>query len=192
MPSSPRSFPLFAFAAVVVALSGCILFVNDDASKLGTTTCEFQGSDTACGKCIATTCAMELDGCCTDSSCKGQLGWLDTCAAQSDEVSCQELTVFAPALAACVQGRCSACAGSDGGAGGAGGGVQTSCYVSTGSCECTAGAGTGNGDACTQAMVAPGLCCADNGWPSATTTCFCSVDQSGCGTGTVDVASCSN
>lgn len=186
--SSPRRIsPLFAVpVAVVVGLSGCILFVNDDASSLGTTTCSFQGSDTACGKCVATTCSTELDACCTDSSCKGQLGWLDTCASQSDEVSCQELDTVAPALGVCVHDRCSACAGSDGGA------VQTSCYVSTGSCECTASVGGGNGDACNQAMVAPGLCCADDGWPSTTTTCFCSVDQGGCGTGSVDVASCSN
>ncbi len=164
-------------AAFLGAASGCILFVHDDPSSLGST-CQFQGSDTPCGRCVASTCASQLDACCLDSVCQTQLGYLDACVGNADSVSCDELSVFAQPLSTCMQSECAACPGANVDAGQGVGGVDAggsghpSCEASSQYCSCFMG-GTPGGVTCTPQTVEPGLCCAQDGWPAAQTSCTC-------------------
>jgi hypothetical protein len=161
-----------AAVALAVAGWGCIFFVNDDPSKLGST-CHFQGESTACGQCVATTCAKQLDACCASSSCASSLSSLDQCAADADVVACGQLTTLAPDLGSCIESACAACGGSDAGVEAAAG--STNCYKSGDSCFCSAGQQHANGFVCnTGTLPGPGLCCADYGWPQATASqCSC-------------------
>ncbi|HEY3821640.1 MAG TPA: hypothetical protein VGL81_30950 [Polyangiaceae bacterium] len=183
-----RSRSVLAVVATLGALSGCILFVNDD-QPYGKT-CKFQGSDTACGECITTACASELDACCGDKSCESQLTWLDECVSDSDAISCQVLASSAPSLVTCLEQRCGACPGSDGGAGsgsGGGGTASPSCSTYTGYCICVADGSSGGGT-CSPETVSPGLCCAGSGYPADGTSCTCETFSC---TVTSDGADCS-
>jgi hypothetical protein len=164
------SRPALALSALVAAASGCILFVNDSRSSLGST-CKFQGSDTPCGQCVATQCVSQLDKCCGDSSCEQQLTWLDQCVGNSDDISCQVLGSSAPDLVSCMYSHCGACPGSD--AGTAGGSGHPSCTTYSGYCICIMETTSGTGGTCTPQTITPGLCCASSGYPAAGTSCIC-------------------
>lgn len=154
--------------AAALAIPGCILFVNDDPSNLGPT-CEFQGQDTACGKCVLSACASQLDTCCLDSTCSSYLPSLDDCAGDADIVGCNELAALASDLGGCIQSSCPSCGAVSADAGADGTTGSTSCSVTSGSCFCTVGGldEPPNDVVCDTATVAPGLCCADEGWPKA-------------------------
>jgi hypothetical protein len=166
---------------VVTALgSGCILIANDDPSKLGST-CEFEGGTTECGVCVATQCQTQLDSCCSKSTCASQLGYLDDCAGNADiDNGCQLLAATAPDLATCLDSMCgTACGVGDGGTlpetGGGDGTVNhTYCYTSGDECSCSEGIPP-NGTTCDSTTVKqPALCCASQGWPTATdSSCSC-------------------
>jgi hypothetical protein len=177
---------ILAVVATLGALSGCILFVNDN-QPYGKA-CKFQGSDTACGRCVATTCASQLDACCGDKSCEEQLTWLDECVSTADSISCEVLASTAPDLVACLEQECSACPGADGGAGGGGdGAVSPSCSTYDAYCICVVD-GVPGGGSCTPETVSPGLCCADSSYPAADTSCTCETFSC---TTTSDGADCS-
>jgi hypothetical protein len=170
-----RSFAAFGLLAAALAIPGCILFVNDDPSNLGPT-CDFQGQDTACGKCVLSACSAQLDACCIDSTCKSSLSDLDDCVGNADPGGCQDLSGSAPTLGACIQSACASCNLGDGGGGADGSTGSTNCSKTGDSCFCTVGSldEPPNGVVCTPATVAPGLCCADYGWPKATDAqCTC-------------------
>lgn len=98
--------------ALVAAAGSCALFVPS-AGDLRTDVCDFKGSSTACGKCVASKCADELDGCCVDSTCSGALTGLDACASSSSVDPCNAFVLpgGAPAglgVRACVGANCMA------------------------------------------------------------------------------------
>jgi hypothetical protein len=178
-----RLLQALGLLAATLAAAGCILFVNDDASSLHTT-CQFQGDDTPCAKCVAASCSKQLDDCCGDSVCTATaLPVLSTCTPGSSV--CSLTLAGAPELASCVSGACAvSCGGEDsvvvtsGNDGGppptntvdAG---STNCNASGDSCLCEVG--HPNGAVCSvNTLGGPGLCCADYGWPNATGTgCNC-------------------
>ena len=60
--------------------------------------------------------------------------------------------------------------------------LVTTCSGGTIGCSCTASEGTGASEGtCDTAVVLGGTCCADPGWPSASTTCSCHGDTIFCG-----------
>jgi hypothetical protein len=190
-----RAGAALAVAAVLFA-PACIFFVPDNG-HLQSKACTFSGgsgpSKTACGACIASMCASEVDTCCTTGSCQGSLTYLDQCAGQGDTSACDSFTTSylvddpsgaAMALGQCIA-RCSAC-GVDGGvgpidteAGGTGGpgpvqGLGISCESSGGgSCLCTTGGGESGGSECDTETTGQGVCCAMSGYPSYG-SCSCS------------------
>ena len=174
--SSGRLAKRFAFAAILLLGSGCILFVDDDPSKLSTT-CDYPGRDTVCGACVATACATALDACCASSTCLSSvLPSLPQCAELSLD-DCELLLAPAPDLASCLAASCPACAASnttpdastktDASKG------STACTTIGDSCSCIVG--HSNGVTCNPSKLpGPGLCCATYGWPQATdATCSC-------------------
>ncbi len=182
-----QGFLLFALFAATLAAAGCVLFVNDDASTLHTT-CQFQGDDTLCAKCVAAQCAKQLGDCCGDSVCTATaLPVLGTCSPGS--AVCSLTLAGAPEIASCVSTACvAACGGGTLFPGEDGGPIvvdhdsgpvvaldagSTSCDVVGDSCLCEVG--HPNGAVCNvDTLKGPGLCCADYGWPNATGTgCNC-------------------
>lgn len=181
MRRSPRSTPLHmarmggVLAAVLLSLeagSGCIFFIDDDASKLGTT-CHVASEDHACGKCIATMCQPLLDKCCGDPSCSSTLTSLDACIADFTTASCATYAT-APAsaktsedaLRTCIVGCAAGCRASTGAS-------ITNCYSYGGSsCTCSGTKGF-NDTACSSDSVGTGVCCADYGWPNTGLSCEC-------------------
>jgi hypothetical protein len=181
----PHALGLFA---AMLAGAGCVLFVNDDPSSLHTT-CTFQGDDTLCARCVATACAKPLADCCGDAVCvETALPVLSTCTPGSS--ICGLTLAGAPELASCVTSACVASCGGGGvdvGYGGDGGDTvtesdgavstfdagSTNCTPSGDSCFCEVG--HPNGAVCNPSTLkGPGLCCADYGWPNATSTdCTC-------------------
>lgn len=175
-----RLFQAFGLVVATTAAAGCILFVNDDPSNLHTT-CVFQGSDSACAKCVAASCASQLAGCCGDSVCtQVALPLLSTCAPGSS--ACAFALASEPSLASCVTSACTAtCGGAnvnnngfdDAGTPPASDAGSTDCTTSGDSCSCSLG--NPNGATCNvNTLKGPGLCCADYGWPNATgSSCSC-------------------
>jgi hypothetical protein len=164
--------------ALAITAYGCIAFVSDDPSALSTT-CHFQGDDSACGRCVASACASSLGACCGDATCtQTTLPLLQSCFGTGS--LCSSFLVDAPALATCIATSCATCAG-DGGANGTFDGAvgpspdagQTYCSKSGDSCFCSVG--SPNGAACNAAGIkGGGLCCASYGWPTATNaSCTC-------------------
>jgi hypothetical protein len=206
VPLSPLSkLTLTATVASLLWLtsSGCILLVG--GGGLETTTCQFQGNDTTCGSCIAAHCQTEVNACCLDSTCDGNLGYLDGCASSGDAVSCAYLTsgsLLVPSakfgsLSQCVTRECSTCGtGStssfDSGLGPPGIG----CTVETDSCFCTNSAtASGKGVTCDPTTIENSVCCASYGWPASDAGAgvlqpVCSCTKVGC-TVSADICSCS-
>src|SRR5579863_114973 len=105
--------PRLVVIALTLAGAGCILFVNDDPSKL-TTTCHFEGDTTVCGLCVSAACTKPLDACCGDATCSAiSLPLLGECFA--GPLLCGSLLEGAPGLASCIASSCPACASADGG-----------------------------------------------------------------------------
>jgi hypothetical protein len=175
---------LIVALAATLAAAGCIAFVNDDPSSL-TTTCHFDGDDTACGRCVTASCAQALDTCCGDSVCsQTSLPLLASCFQASS--LCGTFLTASPDLASCIATSCAACGGDEGSSSGSGIVVSsdgatppaadagaTDCTPIGDSCFCSLG--SPNGVTCNQAGIkGGGLCCASYGWPTATDgTCEC-------------------
>jgi hypothetical protein len=193
MPEVRRrpAFHVLVALVATLAAAGCIAFVNDDPSSL-TTTCHFDGDDTACGRCVATSCAQALDTCCGDSVCsQTSLPLLASCFQASS--LCSTFLTSSPDLATCIATSCGACNGAgtvtpDGGKDTSDAGTfkasdgavppapdagTTDCTPIGDSCFCSLG--SPNGVTCNQAGIkGGGLCCASYGWPTATGgTCEC-------------------
>ena len=173
---------------LAAALSGCIFVQNDDPPAGTATSCRFNGDRTsACGMCIANHCQNSVNACCVDPICEGFLGSLDSCSGSADTSACSELASttgilgVTSALGSCIQSRCSGCVNPadsfDGGNGrdGSSSSGTTTCDTlsSAGECLCSSVASGGNAVPCKVGMVAPGLCCADFGYPRPGFTCSC-------------------
>lgn len=152
-------------------LVGCIFVVSPE--EYGTT-CRFQGEDTQCGACIATSCRAELNACCRDEACEQPLRDLDDCATRSS-YACNTLRgVTIPAvagpLAQCVDRACGAVCFERKGT------STTSCReprLGEGSaCECAAN-GEVNDFVCTPQAFPNAICCAPKGWPAPGLECSC-------------------
>jgi len=160
---------------------GCIFFV-DSSSGLQSSECSFQGStNPGCGACIATSCRSQINACCTDGTCKGDLSYLDGCAS-GDVASCTALTsgtIDGPTglltgIGACVTASCPECAQQvtpvDSGTG-----ATISCTSGATSCSCEYNTfGSGTTTACTAAAFSQGICCRDLNYPTVPgTSCEC-------------------
>ena len=169
--------PILA-AGVVLGLavgSGCLLFVKDDPSSLGTT-CHVQGEGSPCGKCITKSCQPKLDACCGDATCAATLGLLDACINDFTRAACApyadkslSTTTRADDLRTCVTGCADICRTTSGTS-------VTACFASLANeCVCTGG-GDGlafNDTVCNADTIPSGVCCASYGWPNTGLTCSC-------------------
>jgi len=194
IPRAPRTPPRRAGIVVGLALvaiaaqPACIFFVGS-AGPLETTSCRFSGdTKTACGICIATNCQLEVNTCCTTSSCQGDLSFLDSCAGSGDVDACAVLLQGASYddssgdfsdLATCAK-QCTSCGGSDGGLsglldgspGGPANGISCTSQGSSG-CSCLAEAATSpNTVVCDTSGFT--TCCASTSYPSLGGSCSCS------------------
>jgi hypothetical protein len=97
---------LLALACMASAV-GCVLFADDDPSKLGTT-CHFRGDDGDCGRCVASSCRSKVDACCSTSSCAPALALLEQCVGDSSAAGCAQLRAQSAELGACVT-ACASC-----------------------------------------------------------------------------------
>ncbi len=171
----PIHLLLGAIASAMVV--GCVLLVNDDASRL-TTTCNFTGNPSACDLCVASACEKPLDDCCGDSTCSQVTLPLLAACIEANPNECSALAVGAPDLTSCVTSSCPACTGTgkgaDGGIASTDAGT-TNCTQEGDSCFCLVGELPPNGASCNTAGIkGGGLCCASYGWPQATEgTCSC-------------------
>jgi hypothetical protein len=201
-----------AVAGVVAPGWGCIAFIHDDAGSYSTT-CPFEGEDSSCGECVQTSCAVDLDGCCSDDACAPSLTLLDSCAGSGDLSACTSLAnltnvdaVEAALLGSCIQESCTMC-GTRGGSTIADGGEADGATMSRSvdaapvisclggdvgqECVCTVG-GTDTGEPCNlQTVEEVGLCCAGAGWPTqAGTECTCKPFVCMGGEQAIDPVSC--
>jgi hypothetical protein len=183
-------FGLAVAIGVGLVASGCILFMNDDADSY-TATCHFSGeSANACGMCVAQNCQGAVNRCCTDSSCRNNLSYLDSCVANPGPAStgCDFLEVYASSLWSCIGSACSSACGVNGVSGFDGGGTEggpvgvTYCSTASDFCSCLIPGPnlpgiSPNGTACSTTMgtPAPGdtVCCAEQGWPHSGKSCSC-------------------
>jgi hypothetical protein len=169
---------------VASSAGGCIFFVNDDPSHLAPA-CHFSGDGTACGACMAHSCAGQVASCCGTASCMDSLA---ACAA--DPQSCGTLAAAQPDLGTCIAASCAVCfsVGIDGGGADTSPPGSTNCFKTGDECLCSVG--SPNGVACNpNTLPGPGLCCADYGWPSATNS-LCTCEPFSC-TPTSGGADCS-
>ncbi len=159
-------------AILAVSASACILVVP--SVEPGGPHCAFAGSETACGACIRTSCADQVDPCCKDDACGGVIADVEACAARRDE-SCARVQSLSDrdgahrALSSCVATHCAeACAPPAKNV--------TRCkpaYVtSKNACTCDVD-GPPNEIACTTAGHPMLRCCAPDGWPGPALACDC-------------------
>jgi hypothetical protein len=149
---------------------GCIAFV--DQSPTGdqfSTTCALGDSTTACGTCIASSCADQMTACCGDRGCRSVLTDVDECASQGTCVL-DETNSAASALGTCIENSCFPTCKAYAGTPTAG--AQVSCQAETTSCSCDVGLDIGS-DRCDVTTVPNAICCADMQWPSDYTNCNC-------------------
>jgi hypothetical protein len=167
---------------LVVALGGCILLVDDRTGL--SRTCDFSGSATACGSCIAGHCQAQIDACCSDDACASGLSALDSCAAGG---GCAGL---APAIGSCVAASCPTCGPLSGDAGGesdatppdarvdGGPRFRSDCFMNGDECLCSADT-SATDVACDETVITAAICCMDHGYPTTPNT-FCSCVSFSC------------
>jgi hypothetical protein len=166
--SSKAEYGKAKYGFLVVAASGCVLFVNP---KDYGAHCSFQGAKTPCGSCLTANCITEVDACCLGDTCGSVITDVEDCATRSDE-HCKALQSLTDEggvhrdLSACVMSHCQdACAASD-----------TRCMpaysYSVNACSCRSDE-TPNGTPCTSDGKKTLRCCAPDGWPGPTLECDC-------------------
>jgi hypothetical protein len=160
--------------------TGCILLMPADDFS---TTCHFEGMDTACGACIASHCQAKVNACCSDSACTAPgstLGLVESCASGHKE-SCtlipddiQAAAASRVNLARCAYDECNdTCQG-------AAATSSTNCSVPEfglgKTCKCTVEPPTKtNLVACSEAKFKGTKCCAPAGYPAQGFQCMCNV-----------------
>jgi hypothetical protein len=194
-------WPLVAATAIALACVSCVLLV-DNSTPYGLT-CHFASETTAgsCGECIAKSCQSEVTACCGDPICTGNLGSLDTCAANG---TCASLFADAndaggdagirASLNECVTTACSTdCTNTSGDASAAdtsttsAGGVNCSATNKL-ECTCDLTSSKANGNACSpESLGQPNntVCCGTVDWATlGTCSCYvyeCILDNDGLG-----------
>jgi hypothetical protein len=179
-----------ALGGAVLALlaSHCILVVPDDLPESGEH-CLFEGSESQCGACVAASCQLELDACCSDVACDATFAELEGCATAHD-ARCEQLRSGVSALSTCVQDHC-------GGVCIALTGVSTTrceepAFAEGAACRCSV-TDTPNDEVCSRAAYAGTICCAPTGWPAVGLGCSCkplgcNASPDGCFCSLVDYA----
>jgi hypothetical protein len=202
--------PVAGTALALLPASGCNLLVG--GGGLETQTCHFQGASTTCGACVTTRCQDEVNACCLDSTCDGNLGTLDGCASTSDTLSCDFISEAAlvggssrfASLSRCIARSCGGCLGTsgftspDGGSGDAatesGARIHVACTLLTDNdCFCSLQPGpAGSPPKCGPNITNP-VCCADPGWPEPSDAAIqpgCSCETLGCSLNTIPQCQC--
>jgi hypothetical protein len=164
-----RLAPFVALSSCV-CLVGCILFVNEgtpDGDQFSTM-CALLDSTSACGACVASSCANQITACCADTTCKSALSQFDTCA-DAGICTVDLSSATASALASCMNSTCSACdVVPESGDGSAPGTVDVNCgaVAGFGYCSCEADEPGSKPYRCDQTSIPNSVCCADDNYPT--------------------------
>jgi len=185
-----------------VALVGCIALVNESTPNGDqfSTTCTLLDTTSACGTCVASSCANQVTACCDDATCKTQLSQFDTCA-DAGFCTVDTSNEATSALATCMNSSCKDCSAEAQGDGSAPGTVDVSCGAVLDYCNCESASPGSKPFRCDNQSVPNSICCGDVNYPSSgscscmpvkceqligTGGCECSPYESG------DVSSCNS